>query len=71
MKSSAAAFNLSSLDVSGMGDLVGRKIAFSTGMVAFVSGTCVLCCLWWCIAGPAHQPCLPLSDQVDFRFSFG
>ena len=70
-RSSTVAFSLSALDVSGIGNLVGRKMTFSTGMVALVCGMKTLHCLWWCIAGPTHQPCFPLSDQVVFRFSFG
>ena len=70
-RSSMVAFSLLTLVISGIGNLVGRKITFSTGMVAFVDGMKTLCCQWWCIAGPAHHPCCPLSDQVVFRFSFG
>ena len=70
-RSSTVALSLSALDASGMGNLVGRNATFSAGMVACVCGMWMLHCLQWCIAGPTHQPCLPLLDQVVLRFSFG
>ena len=45
MRSSQIAVSLSSLDVSGIGNLVGRKMTFSTGMVARVVGGKTLHCL--------------------------
>ena len=45
MRSSTAALSLSALDVSGIGNLVGRKMTLSTGMVDLVWGTQMLCCL--------------------------
>ena len=44
-RSSIVALSLSSLDVSGMGNLVGRKMTFSTGMVALVCDMKILYCL--------------------------
>ena len=70
-RSSTVALSLSALEVSGMGNLVGGKMTFSTGMVALEWGTWMLHCLQWCIAGPTHHPSFPLSDQVVLRFSFG
>ena len=65
------AVSLSSLDVSGIGNLVGGKMTFSTGMVARVDGRKTLHCLQWCIAGPTYQPSMPLSDHVVLRLSMG
>ena len=69
--SSMMAVGLSSLDVSAIGNLVGRKITFSTGTMALVDGVKMLHCLWWCIAGLTCHLCVPLSDHVVFLFSFG
>ena len=38
MRSSTAALSLSALEDVGIGNLVGRKMTFLTGMVAFVCG---------------------------------
>ena len=38
MRSSVAALSLSVLEDVGIGNLVGRKVTFSTGMVARVCG---------------------------------
>ena len=70
-RSLTAALSLLALDVSGMGNLVGRKMTLSTGMVALVCGMKMLHCLWWCMAGPTCHPCFPLSDQIVLRFSLG
>lgn len=68
---SIAAVGLSALDVAGMGTLVGKKMTVSAGMVDHVTGMNALHCLQCCIAGPAHHPLVPLSDQVVFLLSFG
>ena len=65
------AVSLSSLDVAGIGNLVGRKMTFSTRIVARVDGMNTLYCLQWCIAGPTYQPSIPLSDHVVLRRSIG
>ena len=44
-RSSMVAFSLSELVISGIGNLVGRKMTFSTGMVALVCGMKMLYCL--------------------------
>ena len=66
-----AALMLSALDVLGIGNLVGRNVTVSTGIVAPIDGMKTLHCLWWCIAGPAYQPWTPRSAQVEIRFSLG
>ena len=45
MRSSTAALSLSALDVFGIGNLVGWKMTFSTGMVARVCGMQMSHCL--------------------------
>ena len=68
---SIAAVTLFSLDVSGMGNLVGRNVTFLKGMVALVTGMKTLHCWQWFIAGPLHHPWVPLSDQVVSLHSEG
>ena len=45
MRSSTAVLSLSALEDVGMGNLVGRKVIVSIGVVAPVDGAKMLCCL--------------------------
>ena len=69
---STATMSLSSLDVSGIGNLVGGNVTVSNGIVNFVAGMKSLHdCLQWFIVGPTQHPLVDLSDHVVFYLSLG